>query len=41
MQAKPDDPDITVTVEYKTAPNAVTYTIIDDTDDKTLVDHQP
>ena len=40
MQAKPDDPDITVTVEYKTAPNAVTYTIIDDTDDKTLVDHQ-
>jgi hypothetical protein len=40
MQAKPDDPNITVTVEYKTAPNAVTYTIIDDTDDKTLVDHQ-
>ncbi len=40
MQAKPDDPDITVTVEYKTAPNAVTYTIIDDTDDKPLVDHQ-
>ena len=40
MQAKPDDPNIMVTVEYKTAPNAVTYTIIDDTDDKTLVDHQ-
>ena len=40
MQAKPDDPNITVTVEYKTAPNAVTYTIIDDTDDKALVDHQ-
>ena len=40
MQAKPNDTDITVTVEYKTAPNAVTYTIIDDTDDKTLVDHQ-
>lgn len=39
-QVKPGDPDITVTVEYKTAPNAVTYTIIDDTDDKTLVDHQ-
>ena len=40
MQAKPDDPNVMVTVEYKTAPNAVTYTIIDDTDDKTLVDHQ-
>lgn len=40
MQAKSDDPNVMVTVEYKTAPNAVTYTIIDDTDDKTLVDHQ-
>lgn len=40
MEAKPDDPNITVTVEYKTAPNTVTYTIIDDTADKTLVDHQ-
>ncbi|MRH46950.1 YSIRK-type signal peptide-containing protein [Lactobacillus reuteri] len=40
FQVKPGDADILVTVNYKTAPNAVTYTVIDDTDGKTLVDHQ-
>lgn len=39
LTVKPGDKDIDVTVDYKTAPNAVTYTVIDDTNGKTLVDH--
>ena len=40
LQVKPGDQNVTVTVDYQTTPNAVTYTIIDDTDGETLVDHQ-
>ncbi|MBB1080275.1 YSIRK-type signal peptide-containing protein [Limosilactobacillus sp. STM2_1] len=40
VKVDPADQDSTVTVIYKTAPNAVTYTVIDDTTDKTLIDHQ-
>ncbi len=41
LLAKPGDKDINVTVDYRTVPNAVTYTVIDDTNGKTLVDQQP
>lgn len=36
----PGDPDQTVTVDYSTAPNAVTYTVIDETNGQVLVDHE-
>ncbi|MCD7113226.1 mucin-binding protein [Limosilactobacillus agrestis] len=40
LQVKPDDSNVSVTVNYTTTPNDVTYSVIDDTNGKTLVNHQ-
>lgn len=40
VAVKAGDKDTTVDVVYTTEPNKVTYTVIDDTTGKTLVDHQ-